>query len=174
LIVSSSRQDNKQNDICSTISDPLNHHFCRCNQCSTINTRVSTFIPFHRRPRTTPPFISDPSNRNKIENPSESTENNDTLIESTSSPILNTNTQQTTNEKPSEWIASTPTSVGMTGPPSVLTSITNLNSVSSNSPASNSHGLKRPIAMVFDDTNTEEDEREQHKQTYDFYRTDSL
>ncbi len=183
-----SRQDNRQNEFCSIINDPVNHHLCRCNQSLPNNTRSSPFIPFHRRPRTTPPMASDTSIRNRIEsikpeNPSESIENHDILIESTSSPTVTTNIQPTTNEKPTDSIASTPNSVGMTAPPSVLASITNLNSVPPNSPAlnppassssSSSRGVKRPAAVAFDETNAEDDEREQHKQTYDFYRTDSL
>jgi hypothetical protein len=183
-----SRLDNKQNEFCSIINDSVNHHLCRCNQSLPNNTRSSSFIPFHRRPRVTPPTASDTSLRNKIEsnkleNPSESIENHDLLIESSSSPTAITNTQPTTNEKPTDWIASTPNSVGMTAPPSVLASITNLNSVPSNSPAANppassssssSRGVKRSATVAFDETNAEDDEREQHKQTYDFYRTDSL
>jgi hypothetical protein len=114
---------------------------------------------------------------NKTKNSSESIENHDILTESTSSPIVTTNIQSTTNEKPTDWIASTPNSVGITAPPSVLTSITNLNSVPANSPVQNptsTRGVKRSVTMAFDETITEDDEREQHKQTYDFYRTDSL
>jgi hypothetical protein len=178
----SSRQANKPNDICSAINDPANQRLCRCTQCLPISIRSSPFIPFHRRPRTTPSIVSDSSIRNKIEpikpeNPSESIENADALIESTSSPIVTTNTQPTTNEKPNDWSAFTPNSVGISGPPSVLASITNVNSVSASSPATNlssSRGIKRSATMAFDDTIVEDDEREQHKQTYDFYRTDSL
>jgi hypothetical protein len=119
---------------------------------------------------------------NKPENSSESIENHDVLIESSSSPNTTANAQPTTNEKPTDWTASTPNSVGMTAPLSVLASITNLNSVPSNSPAANpptsssssSRGVKRSATTAFDEINGDEDEREQDKQTYDFYRTDSL
>jgi hypothetical protein len=52
-----------------------------------------------------------------------------------------------------------------------------LNSIPANSPTPNppsSRGLKRSATTAFDDSNVEDDEREQHKQTYDFYRTDSF
>jgi hypothetical protein len=157
------------------INDPVNQHLCRCNQPSSINTRSSPFIPFHRRPRITPSNVSDSSKPMKNENPSESIENHDILIESTSSPIVTTNTQSTINEKPIDWIASTP----LTAPPSVLAPITNLNSVPTNSPLPNppsTRGVKRTATVAFDETTSviDDDEREQHKQTYDFYRTDSL
>ena len=167
----------------------MNHHLCRCNQTLPNNTRSVPFIPFHRRPRTTPPTTADTSLRNrtesvKPENPSEFVENHDSLTESSSSPTATTIAQPTTNEKPTDWIASTPNSVGMTAPPSVLASIANVNSVPSNSPAANpsasssssaaSRGVKRSAAVASDETNAEYDEREQEKQTYDFYRTDSL
>ncbi|CAF0983342.1 unnamed protein product [Rotaria sordida] len=177
------KQDNQQNDICLTINDPVNHHLCQCNQTLSINTRSSPFIPFHRRPRTTSPITSDSSIRNKIDtiktenSSSESIENHDTLIESTSSSIVTTNTQLTTNEKPADWTASTPNSVGITGPPSVLASITNQNSTTINSPAPNpisTRGIKRSAAKALDETYIEDDESEQQKQTYDFYRTDSF
>ena len=109
----------------------------------------------------------------KPDNPSESIENSDILIESTSSPIVTINTQPTTNEKPIDWIATTPNSVGISGPPSVVVpSNMNLNFVSANSPSS--RGVKRTATIAFDETIVDDDEREQHKQTYDFYRTDSL
>lgn len=82
-----------------------------------------------------------------------------------------------TNEKTTEWIASTPNSVGISGPPSVLAPITNLNSLQTNSPTtlSTTRGLKRSATMAFDDSSIiEDDEREQHKQTYDFHRTDTF
>ena len=129
---------------------------------------------------------SDTSLRNKIEtnkpeNPSESNENHDVLIESSSSPTTIANAQPTTNEKPVDSIASTPNSVGMTAPPSVLASITNLNSVPSNSPAANpptassssSRGVKRSATAAFDEINGDDDERES-KQTYNFHLTDAL
>jgi len=168
---------------------------CRCHQCLTSNTRLSTFIPFHRRPHTTPPIISDPSSiRTKTEpiksenNPSESIENNnistqnDVLIaQSTSSPTINnpsSSNQQTLNDKTTEWTASTPNSVSASGPPSVLAPITNLNSIQTNSPApisTSSRGLKRSATVAFDDLSiVEDDEREHHKQTYDFHRTDTF
>ncbi len=176
------RQDNKQTELCSFINDPVNHHLCRCNQCLPTHTRISPFIPFHRRPRTTPPIVSDTSNRNKIErskpeNSAESIENPDIAIESTSSPTVTTNIQPATNEKPPDSIASTPNSVGITAPSSVLAPMTNINSVPANSPAPNSlssRGVKRSATAAFDETIVEEDEREQQKQSYDFYRTDSL
>lgn len=173
-----SRQDNKQNELYSIINDPINQHLCRCNQCLPTNTRSTPFIPFHRRQRTTPSNVSDSLIRNRIEsnkneNPSESNENQDILIESTSSPIITLNNQPTTNEKPIDWNASTPSSVGIIAPPSM----TNINSVPTNSPIPNppsARGVKRSATIAFDDTIVEDDEREQHKQTYDFYRTDSL
>lgn len=184
------RQDNK----CLLITDPTTRRPCRCHQCLTSTNRFSTFIPFHRRPRTTPPALIDPSSIRtkiepiKIENPSETIENNNTSIQndllisqSTSSPIINNPTpsnQPATNEKPNEWTASTPNSVGISGPPSVLAPITNLNSLQTNSPApasTSSRGLKRSATVAFDDLSlVEDDEREQHKQTYDFYRTDTF
>ncbi len=173
------------------ITDPTTRRSCRCHQCLAASIRVSAFIPFHRRPRLTPPVLSDPSSIRtktepiKTENPSETIENtntlsqNDVLIsQSTSSPIINNPTPQTTNEKPTESTVSTPNSTGMSGPPSVLASITNLNSVQTNSPAplsTSSRGLKRSATMAFDDLSiVEDDEREQHKQTYDFHRTDTF
>ncbi|CAF4698954.1 unnamed protein product, partial [Rotaria magnacalcarata] len=64
------------------------------------------------------------------------------------------------------------------GPPSVLAPITNLNSVQTNSPvpaSTTSRGLKRSATIAFDDLSiVEDDEREQHKQTYDFNRTDNF
>jgi len=184
------RQENK----CLLITDPTTRRPCRCHQCLTSNNRLSTFIPFHRRPRTTPPVLADPSSiRTKIEpikteNTSETMENNNTLAQndvlisqSTSSPIINNpipSNQQTTNEKTNEWTASTPSSVGISGPPSVLAPITNLNSLPINSPAplsTSSRGLKRSATTAFDDLSIiEDDEREQHKQTYDFHRTDTF
>ncbi len=168
---------------------------CRCHQCLTSNTRLSTCIPFHRRPHTTPPIISDPSSmRTKTEpiksenNPSESIENNNILTQndvliaqSTSSPTINnpsSSNQQTLNDKTTEWTASTPNSVSASGPPSVLAPITNLNSIQTNSPApisTSSRGLKRSATVAFDDLSiVEDDEREHHKQTYDFHRTDTF
>ncbi|CAF4878968.1 unnamed protein product, partial [Rotaria sp. Silwood1] len=177
-------QNNQQNGICLTINDPFNHHLCQSNQTLSINTRSSPFIPFHRRPRTTSPITSDSSIRNKIDpikmenSSSESIENHDTLIESTSSSIVTTNTQLTTNEKPADWTASTPNSVGgITGPLSVLTSITNQNSTITNSSAPNpisTRGIKRSATKAFDETFIEDDGPEQQKQTYDFYRSDSF
>lgn len=86
--------------------------------------------------------------------------------------------QPATNEKANEWTASTPNSAGVSGPPSVLAPITNLNSLQTNSPApitTSSRGLKRSATMAFDDLSiVEDDEREQHKQTYDFHRTDTF
>jgi hypothetical protein len=41
-------------------------------------------------------------------------------------------------------------------------------------PSSSSRGVKRSATVAFDDTIFDDDEREQHKQTYDFYRTDTL
>ncbi|CAF2638292.1 unnamed protein product [Rotaria sp. Silwood2] len=177
------KQDNQQNDICLTINDPVNNNLCQCNQTLPINIRSSPFIPFHRRPRTTSPINSDSSIRNKIDpvktenSSSESIENHDTLVEPTSSSVITTNTQPTTNEKPADSTASTPNSVSNTGPPSVLASITNLNPTTTNSPASNSvttRGVKRSATKAFDETFIEDDESEQQKQTYDFYRTDSF
>jgi hypothetical protein len=55
--------------------------------------------------------------------------------------------------------------------------MTNINSVPANSPAPNplsSRGVKRSAIAAFDETIVEDDEREQQKQSYDFYRTDSL
>ncbi len=173
------RQDNK----CLAINDPMNRRVCRCHQCITSNNRLSTFIPFHRRPRLTPPNLTDPSSsRTKIENSSESIENTNTLTQndtqSTSSPTVNNPNQQTTNDKTTDWIATTPNSVTITGPPSVLAPITNLNSLPTNSPLPNStssRGLKRSATIAFDDLSiVEDDEREQHKQTYDFHRTDTF
>lgn len=175
------------------ITDPTTRRACRCHQCSSSSNRLSTSIPFHRRPRTTPPALNDPSSiRTKIEpikceNSSESTENNTTIqnevliSQSTSSPMVNNPTplnQPATNEKANEWTASTPNSAGISGPPSVLAPITNLNSVQTNSPApvaTSSRGLKRSATVAFDDLSiVEDDEHEQHKQTYDFHRTDTF
>ena len=172
----------------------MNRRTCRCHQCLTPNTRLSTSIPFHRRPRTTSPVISDPSSirtKNesiKTENPSESIENNNTLTQndalisqSTSSPTTNNpipSNQQSINDKTTEWTASTPNSVSASGPPSVLAPITNLNSIQTNSPtpiSTSSRGLKRSATVAFDDLSiVEDDEREHHKQTYDFHRTDTF
>ncbi|CAF2788936.1 unnamed protein product [Rotaria sp. Silwood2] len=132
------KQDNQQNDICLTINDPVNHHLCQSNQTLSINARSSPFIPFHRRPQ--------------------SIENHDTLIESTSSSRVTTNTQLTTNEKPADWTASTPNSVG---------GITAPNPIST-------RGIKRSATKAFDETFIEDDEPEQQKQTYHFYRSDSF
>lgn len=187
------RPENK----CLLITDPTTRRSCRCHQCLPSTNRLSTFIPFHRRPRTTPPALTDPSSMrtkiepNKCENASDTLENNNNsttqnevlISQSTSSPIVNNPTplnQPATNEKPNEWTASTPNSVGISGPPSVLAPITNLNSLQTNSPAplttsSSSRGLKRSATMAFDDLSiVEDDEREQHKQTYDFHRTDTF
>lgn len=170
----------RPNEFCSIIDDSVHHQSCRCHQPLPNNTRLSPFIPFHRRPRTT---TSDSSNRNKtepvkVENPSGSIENHDMLTESTSSPMININTQPTTNEKSTEWIASTPNSVGITASPSIPASIPNLNSVASNSPVPNppssSRSLKRSATVAFEETVPENNESEQQKQTYDFYQTDSL
>ncbi|CAF4766441.1 unnamed protein product, partial [Rotaria sp. Silwood1] len=177
------KQDNQQNDISLTINDPVNYHACQCNQTLPINIRSSPFIPFHRRPRTTSPINSDSSIRNKNDpiktenSSSESIENHDTLIESVSSSVITTNTQPTTNEKPADWTVSTPNSVGNTGPPSVLASITNQNPITTSSPASNPipiRGVKRSATKAFDETYIEDDESEHQKQTYDFNRTDSF
>ncbi|CAF4774348.1 unnamed protein product, partial [Rotaria magnacalcarata] len=78
--------------------------------------------------------LSDPSSiRTKVEpikteNPIETNENTNTLIQkdalvsqSTSSPAVNNpiaSNQQTTNENKNEWTASTPNSVSISGPPS--------------------------------------------------------
>lgn len=159
------------------INDPVNQHICRCNQCIPTNTRSTSFIPFHRRPRLTQTNLSETIPRTKNENSSELIENHESLIESTSSPNITTHNQPTTNEKPNDWIASTPNSVGIVGPSSVLAPMTNINSVSTNSPLPNPpsiRSVKRSATTAFDETNIEDDEREQHKQTYDFYRTDSL
>jgi hypothetical protein len=121
-------------------------------------------------------------------NPSESIENNNILTQndvliaqSTSSPTINnpsSSNQQTLNDKTTEWTASTPNSVSASGPPSVLAPITNLNSIQTNSPApisTSSRGLKRSATVAFDDLSiVEDDEREHHKQTYDFHRTDTF
>ena len=171
----------------------MSRRTCRCHQCLPSTTRLPTSIPFHRRPRLPPPVLSEPSVRTKIEpvkseNPLESIDNANPLTQadplpsqSTSSPIIIhsvASNQQANNEKAAEWTASTPTSAGMSGPPSVLAPITNLNTVQTTSPApasSSSRGLKRSATVAFDDlTVVEDDEREQHKQTYDFHRTDSL
>jgi hypothetical protein len=167
----------------------MNRRICRCHQCITSNNRLSTFIPFHRRPRLTPPSATDPSSiRTKIENSSESIENTNTLTQndiaisqSTSSPSVNnpsSSNQQPTNDKTADWIPSTPNSVIITGPPSVLAPITNLNSLQTNSPlpiSTTSRGVKRSATMAFDDLSiVEDEEREQHKQTYDFHRTDTF
>ncbi|CAF1646210.1 unnamed protein product, partial [Adineta ricciae] len=200
LLISAQRNncvdlDKKQeNNKCLLINDPTNRRTCRCHQCLASNTRLSSFIPFHRRPRTTPPVHSDPSSIRtksepiKAENLSESIENTNTLTQndaitsqSTSSPLVNNPTpsnQQTINDKTTEWAASTPNSVSASGPPSVLAPITNLTSVQTNSPAPatvTSRGLKRSATVAFDDPSiVEDDERELHKQTYDFHRTDSF
>jgi hypothetical protein len=169
--------------MCLAISDPMNRRTCRCHQCLASNTRLSTFIPFHRRPRTTPPDSS--SIRTKIEpikteNPSESIENANTLTQNdvliSQSPLVNNPIPS--NQQTTDWSASTPNSVGVSGPPSVLASITNLNSIQTNSPtpiSTSSRGLKRSATIAFDDLSIiEDEEREQHKQTYDFHRTDTL
>ncbi|CAF3409358.1 unnamed protein product, partial [Rotaria socialis] len=199
LLISAQRNncidiEKKQDTKCLSISDPMNRRICRCHQCLTSTNRLSAFIPFHRRPSTTPPVLSDPSSiRTKVEsikteNTIESNENTNTLIQndalasqSTSSPAVNNpiaSNQQTTNDNKNEWTASTPNSVSISGPPSVLAPITNLNSVQTNSPAptsTTSRGLKRSATMAFDDLSiVEDDEREQHKQTYDFNRTDNF
>ncbi|CAF1072689.1 unnamed protein product [Rotaria magnacalcarata] len=199
LLISAQRNncidiEKKQDTKCLSISDPMNRRICRCHQCLTSTNRLSAFIPFHRRPSTTPPVLSDPSSiRTKVEpikteNPIETNENTNTLIQkdalvsqSTSSPAVNNpiaSNQQTTNENKNEWTASTPNSVSISGPPSVLAPITNLNSVQTNSPvpaSTTSRGLKRSATMAFDDLSiVEDDEREQHKQTYDFNRTDNF
>lgn len=157
----------------------MNHQVCRCHQPVTNNTRTTPFVPFHRRPRTTP---SDSSIRNKVETAriEISSEFIEMHIESTSSPMINTHPQPTTNEKSTDWIASTPNSVGLTSSPSVLPSIPNQNSVSSNSPAPNqssstsSRGLKRSATVAFDEINTDDEAREQQRLTYDFNGTDFL
>lgn len=176
-------------DSCSIVDDSLNHQLCRCHQPLPNNTRQAPFIPFHRRPRTTPSTTSDSSIRNKVDTnkaqkPSESMENPDTLTESTSSPLISTNPQPTTNEKSTDWIATTPASVGLNSSPSVLPSITNHNSVSSNSPAPNQvssvasvssvRGSKRSATVAFEEALVDDEERERQKQTYDFNRTDFL
>lgn len=156
---------------------------CQCNQTLPINTRSSPFVPFHRRPRVTTPTNSESSlirtktDPIKSENVSETIEQHDNLAESTATTVVTTNTQPATNEKSNDWIASTPNSVGVTGPPSVLAPITNLSSTTTNSPVSNpapTRGVKRSAAKAFDEAYIEDDELEQHKQTYDFHPTDSL
>ncbi|CAF0728160.1 unnamed protein product [Rotaria sordida] len=199
LLISAQRNncidiEKKQENKCLSINDPMNRRTCRCHQCLTSTTRSSTFIPFHRRPSTTAPVITDSSSiRTKIEpiktdNTSESNENTNTLTQndvlisqSTSSPTVNnsiSSNQQTTNDKTTEWTASTPNSICISGPPSVLAPITNLNSIQTNSPipiSTSSRGLKRSATIAFDDLSIiEDDEREQHKQTYDFQRTDTF
>lgn len=174
----------RHNEFCSLLDDSANHQLCRCHQPLLNNTRPPTLTPFHRRPRTTPSTTSDSFTRNKIEhtkteNSSESIENHEMLTELTSSPMVNINTQPTTNEKSADGIALTPNSVGLTASPSVLASIPNINSVASNSPAPNlpssSRSLKRSVTVAFEQTTTADDDgQEQHKQTYDFHRTDSL
>lgn len=184
------RSENK----CLLINDPSNRRTCRCHQCLASANRSSTFVPFHRRPRTTPPALSDPSSIRtksepvKTESLSEGGENanahapTDALIaQSTSSPLVNNPTpsnQQAINDKAGDWTASTPNSVSASGPPSVLAPITNLTSVPTNSPtaaSSSSRGLKRSATVAFDELSVvEDDERELHKQTYDFHRTDSF
>ena len=175
----------RPNECCSIVDDAVNHQVCRCHQPLSNNTRMSPFIPFHRRPRATPSTTSDSSIRNKVETTkiqitSESIENHEMLTESTSSPMISTHLQPTTNEKSTEWIASTPNSVGLTSSPSVLPSIPNQNSVSSNSPAPNqssstsSRGVKRSATLAFEETNADGEERERQRQTYDFNRTDLL
>lgn len=184
----------RQESKCLSVSDPMNRRTCRCHQCLASANRPSTFIPFHRRPCTTTTVLTDPSSirpkpeSNKTENSSESNENTNTLTQNdglvsqaTSSPSVNnpiTSNQPATNETKTEWTASTPNSVGVSGPPSVLAPITNLNSVQVNSPApisTVSRGVKRSATMAFDDLSiVEDDEREHHKQTYDFNRTDNF
>ena len=166
----------------------MNRRTCRCHQCLASNTRLSTCIPFHRRSCTTPSILSEStSTRTKIEpmKTSESNENTNTLTQndvlvsqSTSSPTVNNSTQQTTDDKTTEWTGSTPNGVNVTAPPSVLVPITNLNSIQTNSPTPIStlpRGMKRSAIVAFDDLSiVEDDEREDHKQTYDFHRTDTF
>lgn len=176
---------------------------CRCQQFFPPTSRPSSFIPFHRRPRATPAVHSDPSIRTKTEstkseNTTDSTDHanpplqaDNSSSQATSSPLvtnqiapnsttnsIGNNSATVTNEKTTEWTASTPHSVSISGPPSVLAPITNHNSIQTPSPAPVStanRGIKRSATAAFDDLNIAEDEeREQHKQTYDFHRTDTL
>ena len=191
LLISAQRTNSidiekKQENKCLLITDPTNRRICRCHQCSTTNNRHSTLMPFHRRTRLTSP------SRAKIE-PIKTehsieileTQNDLHLTQTTSSPMNTTTNHPTpinnppaTNDKSQEWTASTPNSVGVSGPPSVLAPITNLNSVQSHSPApvnNTSRGLKRSATVAFDDLSIiDDDECEQHKQTYDFHRTDTF
>ena len=177
-----SRPDNAQTDACFAIDDPVSYRLCRCSHCLPLNTSLSLFSPFHHRPRTLSPTISESSIRNntessKTENSSESTENQDNLIKSNLSSVVTSDIQPTANEKPADWIASTPNSVDVTGRSSILGSIAHVNSIAANSPIPNPtppSGVKRPAAKAFVETGVEDDESEQHKQTYDFHRTDSL
>ena len=189
------RQEAKVNNVCLSISDPMSRRTCRCHQCLGSASRLSSFLPFHRRPRLTPPAHSDPSTRTKTEpikseNPSDSIDHlhpstqtdPSAASQSTSSPIVThsiPSNQPITTEKATDWTAaSTPNSVSMSGPPSVLAPITNLNSIQTTSPApanTSARGLKRSATTAFDDLSiVEDEEREQHKQTYDFHRTDSF
>ncbi|CAM4949581.1 unnamed protein product [Rotaria socialis] len=176
------KQDNKHNDTCSAIGDPANPHLCRCNQTLPNNNPSSPFVPFHRRTRATPSNNGESSMRTKTdpvksENTSEFIENHDNQVETIVSSTITTNNQPTTNEKPVDWIATTPNSVGVTGSSPVLAPITNLSSTTTSSPAPNppaTRGIKRSAAKAFDETFIEDDEPEHQKQTYDFFRTDSF
>lgn len=178
----------------------MSRRTCRCQTCFPQISRPTNSIPFHRRPRVTPNAHSDPSARtrtetNNVENSTESTEHQNpttqsdpTNLQETSSPIVtssvpsNVNSNNTsvtaTNEKTTEWTASTPNSVNASGPPSVLAPITNHNTIQAPSPApvaNVSRGLKRSATIAFDDQSIiEDDERERHQQAYDFHRTDTL
>ena len=240
------KQESKVSNVCQAISDPMSRRTCRCHQCLPPLSRLSNFIPFHRRPRSTPVNHSDPSVRPKSDlikseeniehlvtqtdlttngtatatTPAPATTSNSAVATSSSSAsaspmVVQHSNPSTANEKTNEWTASTPNSViSASGPPSVLAPITNLNSVPSHSPASanmtgstintnntttttkptsgstvpsttavttttttliTNRGLKRSATAAFDDlTIVEDDEREQHKQTYDFHRTDTF
>ena len=113
---------------CQAITDPMCRRNCRCHHCLPSLSRLSTFIPFHRRPRSTPTNHSDPSIRPKNETPSDTldhpihplTTHVDPSV-SSSSPLITHSNPPPTNEKTNEWTASTPNSViSASGPPSVL------------------------------------------------------
>jgi len=169
------RQDLKSADISSAITDPNNSQFCRCNQCIPSNTRSTPFVPFHRRsrPSTLPLIHIDASSSSS----STTTTQNEILIESTpsSSNIPSTTNTQSNhpNEKANDWIANTPSSVTQQGPASVTNM---LNSPLTNPPSNK--GVKRSATTAFEETIMhdviDDDEREQQRQTYDFYRTDSF